>query len=283
MWTYNFGVHNLKETTPATLYVWNESIAKRGSSEIGSCLLHYINTYVPASTTQLVIFSDNCGGQNKNLNLSLLMLRFVQSGRFCSIKHYFLMSGHSYMSCDRDFGNLENFFRGREIYTTDHYVELMREARREHPFNVVQMTGEQFVDLQPLQSKCTKTQVAKSGYKEGRMFLYTEEYKQGMSIWQTYVDDIGTPLQVKLQKGRGAAYDPRNFDLTTIDLPAKYPQGVVLRPEKLADLSHLQSFIPLEYKPWYNDLFAAQGLLAAGAAEDNPDDPDTLEDDFLDY
>ncbi|MPC80009.1 hypothetical protein E2C01_074572 [Portunus trituberculatus] len=128
MWTYNFGVHNLKETTPAMLYVWNKSLAKRGSSEIGSCLLQYINTYVPALTTKLVIFSDNCGGENKNLNLSLLMIRFVQSGRFCSIKHYFLMSGHSYMSCDRDFGNLENFFRGREIYTTDHYVELMREA-----------------------------------------------------------------------------------------------------------------------------------------------------------
>ncbi|MPC64909.1 hypothetical protein E2C01_059031 [Portunus trituberculatus] len=86
MWTYNFGVHNLKETTPATLYVWNESLAKRATWRTS----------------------------------------FV-GGRF-----------------------------------TDHYVELMREARREHPFNVVQMTGEQFVDLQPLQSKCTKTQVAKS-------------------------------------------------------------------------------------------------------------------------
>ncbi|MPC80010.1 hypothetical protein E2C01_074573 [Portunus trituberculatus] len=135
------------------------------------------------------------------------------------------------------------------------------------------MTDEQFVDLQPLQSKCTKTQVAKSRYKEGRMFMYTEEYKQSMRIWQTYVDD----------KGRGAAYDLRNFDLTTIDLPVKYPQGVVLRPEKLADLNHLLSFIPHKYKPWYNDLFAAQGLLAAGAAEDNPEDPDTLEEDFLNY
>ncbi|MPC64908.1 hypothetical protein E2C01_059030 [Portunus trituberculatus] len=115
------------------------------------------------------------------------------------------------------------------------------------------------------------------------MFMYTEEYKQGMSIWHTYVDDIGTPLQVKLQKEREATYDPKNFDLTTINLPAKYPQGVVLRPEKLADLIHLLSFIPLEYKPWYNDLFAAQVLLVAGAAEDNPDDTDTLEDDFLNY
>ncbi|KAK4317768.1 hypothetical protein Pmani_011166 [Petrolisthes manimaculis] len=62
MWTYNFGIHNLKEKSQVHLYVWNETIAKRGSSEIGSCLLHYIEHHVPSICKKLVIFSDNCGG-----------------------------------------------------------------------------------------------------------------------------------------------------------------------------------------------------------------------------
>ena len=285
MWTYNFGVHDIKENVAPALFVWNETVAKRGSCEIGSCLKMYIDTYVPANIKKLVIFSDNCGGQNKNLNLCLLLLRFVQSGRFTSIKHFFLMPGHSEMSCDRDFGNLEQYFYGRDIYTTDHYMQLMSETRRERPFNVVKMSSDQFLDLQPLQSKVTKSQVAKSKFKEGRMFKYTEEYKQGMYIWQSYSHEIEHPTEVKLQKGRRTTFDPTTFDLTSVDLPVKYPEGVQLRPEKLNDLNHLLPFVPLEYKPWFQDLFAAQGLLAAAGddGEEDPDDPDLLEDDVLDY
>lgn len=95
MWTYKFCIHNLKGNG-AHLYVWNEATAKRGSSEIGSCLIHHINNFIPDIANKLIIFSDNCGGQNKNINLCLLMLRFIQSGRFHTIKNYYLLPGHSY-------------------------------------------------------------------------------------------------------------------------------------------------------------------------------------------
>ena len=285
MWTYDFCVHDLTSKITPALYVWNETVAKRGSCEIGSCLIHYIETVIPEYVKHLVIFSDNCGGQNKNLNLCLLFLRFVHSGRFHTIKHFFLMPGHSQMSCDRDFGNLENYFKGRDIYTTDHYVQLMSEARQGRPFNVVKMSSEQFLDLQPLQSKLTKTQVAKAKFKEGRMFKFSAEFKQGMAIWQSYSDEIETPTQVRLQKGRRETYDPATFDLTSVSLPVKYPEGVQLSLEKLADLNHLLAFVPLGYKQWFIDLFAAQGMLAAACVEDldDPDDPERLEDDLLDY
>lgn len=103
MWTYNFGIHNLNEKSQAHLYVCNETIAMRGSSEIGNCLLHYIEHHVPSTCNKLIIFSDNCGGQNKNFNISLLLLCYIHSGRFSLVKDYFLMSGHSFMPCDRDF------------------------------------------------------------------------------------------------------------------------------------------------------------------------------------
>ena len=285
IWTYNFGIHDLTGVVRPVMYVWNEAVAKRGSSEIASCLTHYLENFVPARVNKLVIFSDNCGGQNKNINLCLQLLRLVHSQRFDLVKHYFLMPGHSYMPCDRDFGNLETFFKGREIYTTDHYVELMREARRENPFTVVEMSADQFYDLLPLQSLITKTQLSKANFKEGRLFVYRADYKQGMKIHHNYFEDDGNEISqiVKLQKGKRTTYSPEIFDLTSVDLPQKYPQGVALREDKLADLNHLQQFIPMSYKAWYRDLFAAQGLLAATEEDDNPDDPEIQEDDFLDY
>ena len=285
IWTYKFGIHDLTGVVRPVMYVWNEAVAKRGSSEIASCLTHYLENFVPARVNKLVIFSDNCGGQNKNINLCLQLLRLVHSQRFDLVKHYFLMPGHSYMPCDRDFGNLETFLKGREIYTTDHYVELMREARRENPFTVVEMSADQFYDLLPLQSLITKTQLSKANFKEGRLFVYRANYKQGMKIHHNYFEDDGNEISqiVKLQKGKRTTYSPEIFDLTSVDLPQKYPQGVAWREDKLADLNHLQQFIPMSYKAWYRDLFAGQGLLAATEEDDNPDDPEIQEDDFLDY
>ncbi|KAK4320631.1 hypothetical protein Pmani_008514 [Petrolisthes manimaculis] len=286
IWTYNFGIHDLTGAARPLLYVWNEAVAKRGSCEIASCLIHYIENFIPRTVNKLVIFSDNCGGQNKNINLCLQLLRLVHSQRFYLIKHYFMMPGHSYMPCDQDFGHLEKFFTPREIYTTDHYIELMREARQRNPFIVVKMTSEMFFDLLPLQACITKTQVAKSKFKEGRLFVYKADYKQGFRIHHSYFEDgeeEGVSQTVKLQKGKRTAYNPEIFDLSVVELPVKYPQGVALRQDKLTDLNHLLQFIPLSHKGWYQDLFAAQGLLAAAEEENNPDDPEIQDDDLLDY
>ncbi|KAK8372558.1 hypothetical protein O3P69_014576 [Scylla paramamosain] len=190
MWTYNFGVHNLKESSMAHLYVWNEAVGKRGSSDIGSCLIHYVEHHVP---------------------------------RFSQVKQYFLMPGHSYLPCDRDFGNLEKYFHGHEVYTTPHYIELMRQARRDHPFVVKQMDREDFVDLDPLQALITKAQLHKAGFKDGRVFQFKSDFLQGMSIWQCYNDDITTPVQVKFQKGKSQSYQRDKFDLAAVTPTTEVP------------------------------------------------------------
>lgn len=122
LWTYNLGVHNVK-THKGCMFVWTENIAKRGSSEIASCLDYYIQHNIEPNIKKLVIFSDNCAGQNKNRNIVLSCLRNIHSGRFDFIKHYFLIPGHSYLPCDRDFGNIEQKIRHIPVYTPDHYIE----------------------------------------------------------------------------------------------------------------------------------------------------------------
>lgn len=85
--TYNLGIHNLT-TNDAYMYVRNESMASRGPQEM---------------------YSDQCGGQNRNIKIALICNFVVGSNDYLptEIHHKFLVSGHSYLACDRDFGVIE--------------------------------------------------------------------------------------------------------------------------------------------------------------------------------
>ena len=79
LWLYNFCIHDCGSNT-GTMYCWDETTAKRGSNEVASCLLHYIQNMLPAGIETLYLFSDGCGGQNKNYTIvwflrSILVLR----------------------------------------------------------------------------------------------------------------------------------------------------------------------------------------------------------------
>lgn len=64
LWTYNLCIYDLIKNE-AHMHVWSENIASRGSQEIGSCLLYFIKS-LPPNITKMIIYSDSCGGQNKN-------------------------------------------------------------------------------------------------------------------------------------------------------------------------------------------------------------------------
>ena len=64
----------------------------------------YLNS-VPSHYTELRVFSDNCGGQNKNYVLSrFLMADITDMKKFEKIEQFFFVRGHSFLPCDRDFG-----------------------------------------------------------------------------------------------------------------------------------------------------------------------------------
>lgn len=78
---YNFGVHNLADNT-ASMFMWDESKAGRGASEIGSCLLKYIESYNTECRHRLktvTAFCDSCGGQNRNFKIATLISYRVQA------------------------------------------------------------------------------------------------------------------------------------------------------------------------------------------------------------
>jgi len=72
LWTYNFHIHDTGADT-ASMFMWPETTAGHRSSEIASCVLQYFKNAASVNTQsarRLIVYSDNCSGQNKNINSS---------------------------------------------------------------------------------------------------------------------------------------------------------------------------------------------------------------------
>ena len=151
---YNLGVYDCK-TDKGHIYLWHEALASRGSCEIGSCILKHFSI-ISTNATHLTLYSDSCGGQNRNIHLVTLWLHIVQNARFTytSIDHKFMVLGHSYLPNDRDFGSIESHKRRlQQVYTPSSWANVIQTARRANPFEVVQMSRQDFLDLKAF-SQC---------------------------------------------------------------------------------------------------------------------------------
>lgn len=256
MWTYDFCIHNVKERK-GTMYVWNETSGKRGSSEVASCLDHYVTNVLDPHFTNLVIFSDNCSGQNKNKNVILACLRMIHSGRFVNVKHFFMVPGHSYLPCDRDFGVIELKLRPIPVFTTDHYINIIKKANRINPFNVVAMNRLDFKDYEALHTTVSWAGMKDAHLLQSRVLIYSDKYKEGLEIQEHYGALITKKVCLEKKKVRG------KLNLANLPLPPKYPETVLLSPEKLADLKILMVYVEPQYKSFFTDLIAEQERVRA--------------------
>ena len=90
LWTYNFGVH-LCDDHSAVMCVWPEHVASRVADEVGSRLLKAIPT-MRRVKRMLIVWSESCSGQKKNLQDSVLVVG--ESGMLDEVVHIFFVPGH---------------------------------------------------------------------------------------------------------------------------------------------------------------------------------------------
>ena len=56
LWTYNQGIHDCT-TDKGCMHMWNESLASRGSHEVGSCVISHLKE-IDSDATNLILYSD---------------------------------------------------------------------------------------------------------------------------------------------------------------------------------------------------------------------------------
>jgi len=81
LWTYNLGLHDCK-TGRGFMHMWHEGLASRGSQEIASCILYHLSHTSSTATKVIILYSDACGGQNRNINMVCLWLHIVASPEY---------------------------------------------------------------------------------------------------------------------------------------------------------------------------------------------------------
>ena len=110
---------------------------RRGANEIGSCLLHFLKEKAEETNSddlELVLYSDNCCGQQKNKFIITLYLYAVANLKINAITHKFLVSGHSQNEGDAVHSliekNIKRALKSGPIYVPAQYATLIRTAKK---------------------------------------------------------------------------------------------------------------------------------------------------------
>lgn len=88
-----FCIHNLRDDS-VDFYIYHEGVGSKGPNEVASFILHYINRSMKG-VDHLHVFSDGCGGQNKNHTLVRFFSALISLKKFKTIQQYFPIRGHS--------------------------------------------------------------------------------------------------------------------------------------------------------------------------------------------
>lgn len=146
---YNFTVYD-GATKPGNGYcfMWTEVDGNRGSIEIGSCLLEYLHS-LPSTVKSVTMYSDTCGGQNRNQFIAGALLHSVKHTSLEVIEQKFLESGHTNMEVDSMHATIERAKKNKTVFIPEDWHGIVARARQK-PYHIKKMEFHDFYDIKPL-------------------------------------------------------------------------------------------------------------------------------------
>ena len=236
------------------MHMWDEKEGSRGSQEIGSCVLTFLREN-PLQAKHLIAYSDSCGGQNRNINIVCLWQYVVCNDDFSytTIDHKFMISGHSYLPNDRDFGGIEGARRRQSsLYVPEQWGELVRKARRVNAFQVRWMTQADFVSVGPLKGAIVNRKANTNGDKIEWLTIHQIHVEKSSPLSYKYsytLNDLEPWKTVDLRPGRPS-------DIGRIELPPLYDGPRAISDAKCRDLRDLLCYVPPVYHSFYTGLIS---------------------------
>lgn len=199
----------------------------------------------------LIIWSDSCGGQNKNFFILCLYQYLILNNFFKVIDHKFPEVGHSYLDSDRDFGRIEKVLRKHQtILIPDQYREIIKSASTKNSlcFNMKNF----FYNLEELPAKLrlykklNNTLNQKVNLRDSVKWIRVDQC--GFYYYKANFDPFTPFLQVDLHK-KGTKY----VLSAEIEL-SKLPKCGGLTLEKMNNLREQLKFIDKDYLWFYEEI-----------------------------
>lgn len=258
VWCYNLCVFDEKRGI-GYMYFWNETIASRGAQEISSCLSQHFTKFVPENTKKIIIYSDACPGQNRNIKTTLMMKKILDSwehNTLQTIEQRFFVSGHSYNSCDRCFGLIERQKKFTEqIYIPQHWMGLISHAKKNEPkFIVTEMKREDFISCEQLENIITNRKKTLNGEKVEWITIQkiinnrSSPFEFNFERYNVCSPEI---CQVSLKKW-GKTGNLLKF--ADVNFAPLYTESRPITQKKYADLQKLIQYVPGQFQWFYDSL-----------------------------
>lgn len=255
MYVYNLGINEVA-TNQAFMYVWDETLASRGSQEISSCLDKHIRQ---RQKKHVILYSDTCTGQNRNINVALALMKITEETQVEVIEQKFMVSGHSYLPNDADFGTIELATRKKAIYVPDDWYSGIQTARKKNKFMLVKMQQNDFFSSENLIKNAVRRKKNVDGESVNWMKIQWLQYKQSspMTILYKYSLNEEEPFK-ELSLKTGKAGRPSKLKGVVQDKLYNGPR--VLNNLKKRDMLFLLKYIPPIYHGFFRNIKSSQDV-----------------------
>lgn len=226
--TYNLTFYEL-QTKMGHCYYWTEAEACRGANDIATAIVMYLEK-VDATERykEVVLYSDTCGGQNRNKICITAILSFLSSAKTIKkVSQKFFESGHSHMECDSMHSTIESAAGFLEIEIPSDYINILKTARKSgEAYHVTELGHGQFRDYGGLNGRAMVSQAFK-GIMQVHHITY-EAVANGDPV-VTMSKEIGGEAEPIAYRKRGAP-----VSLSVAEAAYELPIGITA--EKKRDL-----------------------------------------------
>lgn len=247
---FNFTIYDIK-TNKCQCFVWDEANGRRGVNELGTCVLQYIKNLSTTEDAEIIFYSDNCAGQQKNKFMIAMYLYAVRYLGIKSITHKYLIKGHTQNEGDSAHSLIERqtkrMLKSGPIYTTEGFVSIIRSAKKKgDPFNVNELCFEDFLDLKILANDIGPLNMVDLKLALVKTIRVQRESPNSVFYKTAYADE----------KFKEAIVIKKKMQAKAISLNKAFHTKPGIPENKRADINELikKKLIPNFYKPFYDNL-----------------------------
>ena len=210
-------------------YWWTEAEAHRGANDIATAVVKYLELVDQSGKyREVVLYSDTCGGQNRNKVMATALLSFLtKSHNVKRIFQKFFESGHSHMECDSMHSAIESASAQKEIELPSDYVKVIKEARRGQPYHITELCHEDIKDYSALNSSVMAANAFKGIINVHEIIYSTGDVKLNPTIEMS--EEIGGVKRSISYRKRGGQHQLTNVNQC-------YSQQPGIKEEKKRDL-----------------------------------------------
>lgn len=253
LWLYNCGIHAGSDDS-GHCYVWIEGEAGRGAQEVGSCLINFIKNKLNPNVHHLVLWSDCCGGQNRNIKIVLMLKTILNSHETLqTITLKYLESGHTFLPNDTDFSKIETHLKYyQRLYTPEDYIEVIKGCKVQKQLQVTRMCKNDFLSIKNIEKKIVNRKVDtnknKTNWLKTKEILLKKTKKYSVFMKTTMDGDEYQELNIEKK------YKGRPLVISENDFVTLWPSGKEIPQAKLDDLESMFDLIPKDCIGFYKAL-----------------------------